>query len=110
MKRASQMRRQTFFGPCLSPDTPCPICQVPCPHSPEHPTGLCASCVDRAVDEGGLALLFFNVNASGGIKTVYADTREERSSHICFVDGVRCRADEARFGGIVVEPYPEQAR
>ncbi|MGD8759525.1 MAG: hypothetical protein PVJ07_04685 [Anaerolineales bacterium] len=33
----------------------------------------------------------------------YADTGEAYASHDCFIDGVACYADEARFGGIVIQ-------
>jgi len=59
------------------------------------------------VDEQGRALEFFNTGLGGGFRAVYADSREERRSHVCFINGVRCWADEARFGGIVVEARPE---
>jgi hypothetical protein len=39
---------------------------------------------------------------SGGFAARYADTGEEYASHECFVDGIKCHADEARFGGIVI--------
>jgi len=41
----------------------------------------------------------------GGFKAVCADTNEEREGHICFIEGNKCHADEARMGGIVVELY-----
>ena len=31
------------------------------------------------------------------------DTGDSYDSHDCWIDGVACRADEARFGGIVIE-------
>lgn len=40
----------------------------------------------------------------GGFVARYADTDELYDSHQCFIDGVRCHAGEARFGGIVIEP------
>jgi hypothetical protein len=33
----------------------------------------------------------------------YADTGEAYASHVCYIDGVACYADEARFGGIVIQ-------
>lgn len=38
-----------------------------------------------------------------GFVAEYADTGEEYQGHDCFIDGVKCHADEARFGGIVIE-------
>ena len=40
---------------------------------------------------------------SGGYAAEYADTGDPYESHECFVDGIECYADEARFGGIVIE-------
>jgi hypothetical protein len=34
----------------------------------------------------------------------YADTGEDYPGRECYVKGVRCRAAEARFGGIVIQP------
>ena len=59
------------------------------------------------MDETGRALAFSNAGLSGGFVATYAGTRETRESHACVVKGVPCWADEARFGGIVVQPYGE---
>lgn len=42
---------------------------------------------------------------SGGFEAIVADTKEEYPSHICYIEGVECWADEARFGGIVIQPH-----
>ncbi|HET6880616.1 MAG TPA: hypothetical protein VFI31_10700 [Pirellulales bacterium] len=51
---------------------------------------------------------FSNVDYAGGFAARYADTGEDYPSHECFIGGVRCRADEARFGGIVIEAVAER--
>jgi hypothetical protein len=51
----------------------------------------------------GRLLAFSNVDLSGGFIATFVDTGEEYESHECFVDGVKCHADEARFGGVVIE-------
>jgi hypothetical protein len=44
------------------------------------------------------------VTPSGqGCAAEYADTGEEYPSRECFIDGLRCEAEEARFGGIVIQ-------
>jgi hypothetical protein len=48
-------------------------------------------------------LEFFNTDLSGGFVARYRDTLETYRSHACWIDGVPCHADEARFGGIVIE-------
>jgi hypothetical protein len=52
-------------------------------------------------------LVFSNETFSGGFIAQYADTGEARDSHVCFVDGVECWADEARFGGIIIQPVED---
>lgn len=81
----------------------CTICGREQPHSPRYPHAVCASCAARARDASGRPLVFFNQSLSGGYGARYADTGEIYPRHECFIDGVRCRADEARFGGIVIQ-------
>jgi hypothetical protein len=58
----------------------------------------------KAADIGGRRLVFSNVDMSGGFVARYADTGEPYpGGHVCWVGDVLCRADEHRFGGIVVE-------
>lgn len=40
---------------------------------------------------------------SGGFEAVVVESQEKHLGHICYIDGVECRADEYRFGGIVIE-------
>ncbi|MEL6342040.1 MAG: hypothetical protein AAFV53_02835 [Myxococcota bacterium] len=68
-----------------------------------YPRYVCGECVGRAVCEQGRPLTFFNLGVSGGFGAKYADDGSPRSSGVCFIDGRRCIADEARFGGIVVQ-------
>ena len=80
----------------------CPICDSSVPVSERYPNYVCDKCYLRATDEEGRSLSFSNVSLSGGFAAIYRDTHEERDSHICYIDGIKCRADEARFGGIVI--------
>ncbi len=82
----------------------CPVCGASQSANPRYPAYLCRDCCERAVDETGRRLRFYNTDLGGGFAAVVADTGEPRDSHVCFVNGIRCRADEARFGGIVIEP------
>jgi GNAT superfamily N-acetyltransferase len=62
------------------------------------------------VDAGNRPLSFSNLfpESLGGFQAVYADTGERVDTEgdvcVCFIDGVRCRAREAYFGGVVVDP------
>jgi hypothetical protein len=51
----------------------------------------------------GRPLIFYNQDLSGGFDVRYADTQEPYSSHQCFIEGIKCFADEAHLGGIVVQ-------
>lgn len=81
----------------------CPICRRAVAPYPRYPRYLCPGCATRAVSEDGRPLTFFNLGMSGGYGACYTDTQEPYETHRCFVDGVECHADEARFGGIVIE-------
>ncbi|MBC8078543.1 MAG: hypothetical protein H7Y32_20865 [Chloroflexales bacterium] len=81
----------------------CPICGVRVAVSERYPRYICAACAQRAQSADGRALRFWNVDMSGGFSGTYADTGEPYAGHACFVDGVPCHADEARFGGIVIQ-------
>jgi len=87
----------------------CPICGGSVRTQPRYPTAVCPACVERAVDERGRSIRFYNRSMSGGFQAVYAsagdaDTGEERASHGRWIDGVRCWAGEAHLDGIVVYP------
>jgi len=49
-----------------------------------------------------MCLGFSNEGLSGEYVAEYADTGEVYEGHECFIDGVRCLASEAKFGGIVI--------
>ncbi|WP_437300676.1 recombinase family protein [Sorangium sp. So ce426] len=85
----------------------CPICGDPLELWPRHPRVVCGLCKHEATDEGGRPLEFFNTTFDGGFGARYADTGEPRDGRACVIRGVRCRADEARFGGIVIEAIDE---
>lgn len=46
---------------------------------------------------------FFNTSIMGGFEAVVDETQEKHLSNVCYIDGVECRADEYRFGGIMIE-------
>lgn len=81
----------------------CPICSCPLRPNSRYPRYVCGGCVAKAVAPNGRPLSFSNVDATGGYMARYTDSGEEYSGHECQIGGTPCRADEARFGGIVVE-------
>jgi hypothetical protein len=89
----------------------CPVCGVEQPLVPHYPDYLCRTCVARAATADGRLLAFYNTSVTGGFVAKYADTddlaAEETVTHEVYVDGLRCRADAGRFGGIVLQPWPD---
>jgi hypothetical protein len=72
--------------------------------SERYPRQVCGDCVARACDTNGRRLAFANIDMSGGFQAVDAETGAPvENGHDCWIDGHACRADEYRFGGIVVE-------
>ena len=63
--------------------------------------------VRQAMEEGALGVGSSLIYAPA----FYADTEElceeATITHIVYVDGVQCWADESRVGGIVVQPRPD---
>jgi hypothetical protein len=88
----------------------CPICGAEQPALRRYPDYLCRECVSRASTEDGRRLVLVNTSTAGGFAARYADDQElceeVTLTHVVYVDGVRCRADEGRLGGIVVQPRP----
>ena len=81
----------------------CPICGVSLNPNPRYKKYVCHECASKAVAPDGRPLSFSNIGLSGGYIATYAGTDIEYQSHECLIDNVRCLADEARFGGIVIE-------
>ena len=68
--------------------------------------------MERAINDDGRSLDFFNPELLGGFAAAYRDTGERlptpRDQQECLIEGVRCLAREAHFGGIVVQPVKYQ--
>ena len=83
----------------------CPICGVATKTLPRYPRRVCGTCAAKASDESGRVLQFFNTSLRSGFIAYYADSNQTKThpGHICFIDGIRRYADEARFGRIVIQ-------
>ena len=88
----------------------CPICDTTTKTLPRYPRRVCVDCAAKASDQSGRSLEFCNISLGGGFIAYYADSNfsEIYPSHHCFIDGINCYADEARFGGIVIETLTDQ--
>ena len=83
----------------------CPICKSSVNPNPRYPKYVRGNCFNKASDINGRKLNFYNESLSGGYIAYYSDSNdaEEYKSHECYIDKIKCWADEARFGGIVIE-------
>lgn len=81
----------------------CPICAAVLEPMACYPRYVCEACAARAAAADGRLLAFANEGFGGGFAARYADSGEPYDSHACWIDGTTCHADEARFGGIVIE-------
>lgn len=88
----------------------CPLCGVKVEPNVRYGNSICFECCARAVDENGRKLGFGNESLSGGFVAWYADTNAARDTHICYIDGIECWADEAHMGGIVIRMYDEKMK
>lgn len=81
----------------------CPICKSEVQQNLRYPNYVCNECFDKATDKEGRKVTFGNIDFWGGCEGIYLDTQEKYNSNICYINGQECIADEARFGGIVIE-------
>jgi hypothetical protein len=81
----------------------CPICRIELTFNARYPNYICSECSEKATDITGRKLAFANKSIGGGFEAIYLDNNEVYDNHICYVNGIECYANEARFGGIVVE-------
>ena len=76
---------------------------------PRYPDYICQSCltVYPPQTQDGRRITYSNQDHTGGLVSWVEGETEPGTVHTCYVHGVRCRADEARFGGIVISPDPD---
>lgn len=90
----------------MSSDTQlCPSCHKNIPICIRHPKYICRDCLQKypSLNEEGKEVIFSNASWSGGFisRVKGSDILEE--NHVCYINGIKCWADEYRFGGIVIE-------
>lgn len=73
---------------------------------PRYPRMICMAChEEEKKDEAGDPVEFQNIDLFGGFQSIHLVNGEKKmkKEHICYIKNVRCYADEARFGGIVIQ-------
>jgi len=94
-------------------ETPCPTCGSMIEHFERYPNYICGNCVAKLVDVNGVPIRFENQSLLGtGIIALLLnpatgdyDLPDQISSMTgeAFCNGLRCVAEEARFGGVIVQ-------
>lgn len=85
----------------------CPICHVEIEPNPRYQNYVCSNCVCLTSDELGRKVRFGNLSIQGGLKGMYCDSGKSYNSFECWIKGIKCKAVEGRFGGIVIQALPE---
>ncbi len=86
----------------MSSGTRCPICDGEGLGLARYPRAICSMCAKQATTRDGRAVEFFNEGMGGGLCARLVETQQWIDDYECLVNGVRCRAEEARMGGVVV--------
>lgn len=84
----------------------CFNCKQKVDYFPRYPKHLCANCIPKLTDIKGRKIEFFNTHLAGyGCQGFYSDTEQEEKyfSNRCFIENVEYYANEAKFGGIIVQ-------
>jgi predicted amidophosphoribosyltransferase len=82
----------------------CPCCKKKVDVSLRYPNYICGDCVGEAKSEDGRPIKFYNENFSGGCIGEYTDANEKYKGSNLYINGIKCYAQEAHFGGIVIRP------
>ena len=79
----------------------CPVCNKNMLHFERYPNMICNECVELTVNKNNESIKFYNIDHTGGFISIVNDIKGEE--HECYINNHKCYADEARFGGIVVQ-------
>lgn len=92
----------------------CPGCGAALKHFARYPWHFCNDCRETACDREGRKLSFGNASMSGGLSWRYVDDASQRDdlalAVICVINKRPALVHEARFGGVVAEPIPDNPR
>ena len=82
----------------------CPICYQKHNTLARYKNAVCNACLTSygTRDRNGNNKEFYNIDIWGGIKCIINE--KEVDDFTCYVNNVKCSAQEARFGGIVILP------
>lgn len=87
----------------------CPVCKTEVHKNERYTNYVCSNCVANATDIHGNKVEYSNVDILGGVKCTHKCNQNKicECKYECYIDGIKCIASEARFGGIVIQPISE---
>lgn len=77
----------------------CPLCGNSVRFWGAFPHNVCEGCAERATDESGRRVQYFNCGMGGGPEGKYLDTDEIYRSDYCYINGVECKVIDPRLSG-----------
>ncbi len=84
----------------------CQICHSNIPYTERYPNSVCEKCASKAKSKKNQQLTFHSTHLNGGFYAEYTESKKPYEEvNICYIDDIKCWADENRFGGIVIETY-----
>ena len=86
----------------------CPICnRIEDIHTRRYKNCVCFECREKYIPltEYGDKISFGNIDICGGFKSIVNGKETIDPIDICYINGLKCRAVEARYGGIVIMKY-----
>lgn len=87
------------------PTQKCPICDSDTFQMLRYPHYVCDICISTydTLTVDNKKIEFSNISPFGGFQSKIEGENEYGSEHYCYINGIKCYADEARFGGIVIQ-------
>ena len=91
----------------------CPIClDIMDYYTARYPKMICGKCANgdngKILDSFGNEVSFSNIDIYGGFASHHKINNNDnelvhKNEHICWINTIKCYANEARFGGIVIQ-------
>ena len=85
----------------------CPICLQNLKFNmSRYPNYICEQCCAKEIrDSNGYLVTFENESLTGGFISLHNinGTIVQKKENICWIDNIKCYANEMRFGGIIIE-------
>ena len=90
----------------------CPLClDILTYYTDRYPKMICIKCANgengKIIDNFGNDVSFSNIDIYGGFASHHKINNDNeiihKSDHICWINSIKCYANEMRFGGIVIQ-------